>query len=61
MKIRVLYTDKCRGLVEGSKLDDLAARGLIVAFSLPWSNEWIDVKNKHMAEIFLPVVDKKKH
>jgi hypothetical protein len=61
MKIRVLYADKCRGTIEDSKLADLATRGLIVAFYLPWSNEWVDVKNKDMMGKFLDAVGKKSH
>ncbi len=50
MRIRVLYENKSRGLVDYSELDDLAARGLIVAYSLPGSDEWVDIKNKHLKE-----------
>jgi hypothetical protein len=48
MTIRVLYTDKKRGLVEDSKLDDLASNGLIKAFSLPGSDKWVHVTNKNL-------------
>lgn len=59
MKVRVLYSNKSRGLVEYTKLDDLASRGLIVAFSLPGSDEWVDVRNKQIADNCLHIVGKK--
>lgn len=50
MMIRVLYADKSRGFVEDCNIDDLAGKGLIVAYSLPESDEWVDVKNKHIKQ-----------
>lgn len=50
MRIRVLYENKSCGFVDYFKLDDLITRGLIVAYSLPGSDEWVRVKNKHIKE-----------
>ena len=50
MKVRVLYSDMSRGLVEDSNLDDLASRGLIVAYSRPGSEEWVEARNKHLLQ-----------
>ncbi len=44
MRIRVLYENKSCGFVDYSELDDLAKKGLIVAYSLPGSDEWVAVK-----------------
>ena len=46
MRIRVLYKNKSCGFVDYSKLDHLVTRGLIVTYSLPGSDEWVDVINK---------------
>jgi hypothetical protein len=48
MMIRVLCSDKSRGFVDDSNLDDLVRRGIVVAFFRPGSNEWVDVKNKYI-------------
>ncbi len=61
MRIRVLYEDKNCGFVDYSKLDDLVTRGLIVAYSLPGSDEWVDVKNKNMKEICSNSISKKRN
>ena len=50
MWVRVLYAVKSRGFIEYSKLNDLTSRGLVVAFCLPGSDEWVGVRNKHMTE-----------
>ncbi len=59
MQVRVLYSNKSRGLVEYTEIDGLASRGLIVAFCMPGSNEWVDVRNKQIAENCLHIVGKK--
>jgi hypothetical protein len=61
MRIRVLYENKGRGFVDYSELDNLTARGLIVAYTLPGSDEWVDVKNKHMKEKYSNFVGKKRN
>jgi hypothetical protein len=45
MLIQVLCSDKCRGYIEDSNLDDMIKRGIVVAFFRSASNEWVDVKN----------------
>lgn len=44
MLIRVLYENKSCGFVDYAELDDLVKRGLIVAYSLPGSDNWVAVK-----------------
>ena len=61
MRIRVLYKNKSCGFVDYSKLDHQVTRGLIVAYSLPGSDEWVDVINKHLNEKFSNFMGKKKN
>lgn len=44
MRIKVLCSDKSRGYVRADELNDLIDRGIVVAFSRPGSDEWIDAK-----------------
>ncbi len=50
MLLRVLCSDKSRGYIEDSDLDDMIKRGKVVAFFQPGSNEWVDVKNNPIRE-----------
>lgn len=50
MRIRVLYENKSCGFVDYFKFDSLVRRGLIVAYSLPGSDDWVGVKNKNIKE-----------
>ena len=45
MMICVLCRDKSRGYVQDSNLQDLIRRGVVVAYSRPGTNEWVNVQN----------------
>ena len=44
MLIRVLCKDKSCGYVQDSNLQDLIRRGVVVAFSRPDTNDWVNVQ-----------------